>query len=154
MTKIGVQFEVLISRDVESVFNYFSDLRNDKFWRKEANETTINTEKIELHTIIEQGSFLSKRVPNYITFFVCTEFVPNKAMICETDQDQKFWSKSIRITEAMKPDLTKVKYTVEFDFAFVKHGLGFNLPTFIIHLFLKKTIKSYLAQLKNNLEKR
>ena len=153
MNKISIQGEVLISRDVESVFNYFSDLRNDQFWRKEANETKINSEKIQLHTVIEQGSFLSKKVPNYITIFVCTEFVQNRSMICETDKEQRFWSKSIRQTEGIKPELTKVTYKVEFDLTIVKHGLGFGLPRFITHIFLKKTIKSYLTQLKYALEK-
>ena len=65
---ITIESSVLIQRDPITVFNYVSDLRLDRHWRKEINETALVSPALGLGSRVVESSFLSKRVPaNKIT---------------------------------------------------------------------------------------
>jgi|ERR1035437_6433516 hypothetical protein len=151
---IDITGNIIINKDCETVFDYFSNYTNDKFWRKVIHETKINTDHIEKNSIITENSFLSRRIPNYITTFKCIDFQPDKLIICETTAENTFWSKNTRYVEALTGNITKVTYRFQLDINIVKHGLGFRLPTFLVYLHTKLEMKKYLSALKRILEKR
>lgn len=153
MKIIHTKGSIVINRDLQTVFNYLSDYRNDPKWRKEINQTRLSTEIIDLGTMLTEDSFLSKRNPHYISYLKCTEFIPNKTVSCETTPDAKFWAKSSRTVETIDNNNTKVSYELEFDPAIVKFGIGFQLPHFLLNYYTKSVMKDYLAVLKKNLEK-
>ena len=151
---IDITLKVLILKDANTVFNYLSDFRNDKFWRKEVNETQLNTKEMQLNAIITEDSFLSKKVPHYISVLTCTELTPNQLIVCETVPETKFKAKSTRQTIALpNKNQTKVIYRLQFELAIVKFGLGFALPKFIVQWYSLQIMKQYLAKLKGNLER-
>lgn len=149
---IDITSSIIISKNHKSVFDYFSNFENDKFWRQEVNDTNINTETMGVNTLITQGSFLSKKVPNHISKLKCTDFQPYQQIICETTDRNDYWLKTTRQTEPLSNDSTKVIYRIEFDGDVVKHGLGFSLPKIIVSFYTKLTMKKYLAVLKKNVE--
>lgn len=153
MKPIRCNGNIIIKRDIKSVFDFISDYRNDPIWRKEINLTNISTDKMGLETLLTEDSFLSKRNSHYISYLKCTEFIPNKTVTCETTPDAKFWAKSSRTVETIDNNNTKVSYELEFDPAIVKFGIGFQLPHFLLNYYTKSVMKDYLAVLKKNLEK-
>ncbi len=151
---VSVIQTVIINKDIGTVFGYFSDYRNDRFWRKEVNSTKLNREPLGKGTIIVQDSFLSGKIPNYITTFVCTEFVPGSSIACETVAGDSFWSKMNRRVETAPGNKTKITYEIAFDIEIVKFGLGFRLPQFIVNSYTKRTMSKYLSVLKGILEQK
>lgn len=152
MKPICIKGNIIINNDLQTVFNFLSDYRNDPKWRKEINQTTINTDNMGLETKLTEDSFLSKRNPHYLSYLKCTEFIPNKTVKCETTQEAKFWAKSARSVESITNTSTKVTYELEFDPAIVKFGIGFQLPYFFLNFYTKSVMKDYLAVLKKTLE--
>jgi hypothetical protein len=149
---IDVTSTINISKNHKLVFDYFSNFENDKFWREEVNDTKINTETLEINTLITQDSFLSKKIPNHISILQCTDLQPYQKIVCETTESNDYWLKTTRQTESLSDDSTKVIYRIEFDGGVVKHGLGFSLPKIIVSFYTKMIMKKYLAVLKKNLE--
>jgi hypothetical protein len=148
---IKVIATITISTDLKTVFDYISNLENDKFWRKEINDTTMAT-KPQLNARATESSYLSKRAPNNILQLICTDYLENKQIVYQTIPDSKFYLKSDRQVEAISQNETRVIYNIEFDKSIVKHGLGFNLPSLIINVVAKADMKKYLKRLKNVLE--
>ena len=142
---------ISISADHRTVFDYISNLSNDKFWRKEINSTTMNS-KPQINALAAENSYLSKRVPDNMLLLVCSEFVENKKVVYQTLPDSKFFLKSLRMVESVSENETKVTYTIAFDQRIVIHGLGFSLPTLLVQLVAKHDMKKYLAALKTLLE--
>lgn len=150
--QIDITGSIIINKNNSKVFAYFSNFFNDPMWRKEINETEIKNYPATINTIIKQDSFLSTKIPHLLIQYKCTEFVPDKMIVCETTSDNKFWQRNTRITEAISENSTKVIYRIQFDIDIVKYGLGFYLPTFLIKYYTRKTMKKYLKVLRNNIE--
>jgi uncharacterized membrane protein len=148
---IKITHAISILVDCRTVFDYISNLENDKFWRKEINSTTVSA-KPQLNTVATESSFLSKRVPNNILTLKCTAFVENQQVVYQTLPDSVFYLKSDRKVEAISQNETKVIYAIEFDKSIVKHGLGFTLPVFIVEFVAKNDMKKYLTKLKTIVE--
>jgi len=140
-----------ISTDYKTVFEYISNLENDRFWRKEINSTTMSS-KPQTGVMATENSFLSKRVPNNVLILKCIELLENKHIVYQTLSDSKFYLKSVRKVESISENESKVTYTIEFDNSIVKHGLGIGLPKFIIDMVTKSDMKKYLKKLKAVLE--
>lgn len=136
-----------INKPIEEVFNFISNLENDKIWRKEINHTSMNS-KPQLNARATENSFLSKRVPNHILELQCIAFEENKKIVYETVFGSKFYLKSTREVESVSANETKFTYTLEFDTSVVKHGLGFSLPTFLVKMVAKGDMKKYLLELR------
>jgi hypothetical protein len=148
---IQVTGTVIILTNYQTVFDYISNLENDPFWRKEINATMM-TSKPQIDALAIENSYLSVRTPNNILKFICTEFTENKQIVYQTLPDSKFFLKSDRTVEPISQKETKVIYTITFDKAIVKHGLGFTLPTFMVDWVAKHDMKKYLTKLKSVLE--
>ncbi|GGD80775.1 hypothetical protein GCM10011514_51130 [Emticicia aquatilis] len=142
---------IIIAKAIKSVFEFISNLENDKLWRKEINNTTMSS-KPQINALAIENSFLSKRVPNHILQLKCTEFSENKQVIYQTLPDSPFFLKSDRRVEFISFNETKVIYGIEFDKNIVRHGLGFTLPTFIINWVTKTDMQKYLTKLKAVIE--
>ncbi len=142
-----------ISEKPEIVFKYLSNYTNDSKWRKEINRVKINTDLVKKGTLITEESFLSRRVPNYVSKLQCLDFQENNLVVSETIPGNTFWAKNTRMVEHLPNNSTKVTYRLQFDRNIVKHGLGFNLPKFLVNFYTLSTMKKYLGVLKNNLEK-
>jgi predicted nucleic-acid-binding protein len=149
---IKVSNSITIFKDSETVFNFVADLQNDKAWRQEIN-ATIMSGKTQIDVIATEDSFLSKKVPNYISKLLCTEYIAGKKIIYETLPENIFFLKSVRTIISVNANETTFNYTIEFDKSIVKHGLGFNLPTFLVTFVANTDMKKYLAKLKSILEK-
>jgi len=145
---------VQIKAHSSAVFAYVSSFANDVFWRAEVKQSVVSEEIPGIGSIITQVSFLSKQVPEYITVFMCTSFIPSESIVCETTEGSRFWSKSIRLVTPLGGGQSKFTYQLEFDAAIVKHGLGFSLPAFIVSFYTRHTMKLYLRKLKCILEER
>jgi len=153
MKPIQLTGDIIINTDHLTAFSYISNYSNDKYWRKEINETTINTATLEIGTILTEDSFLSKRNPNYVSFLKCIDLIPNNTVTCETTPEAPFWAMNKRTVEAIEPNKTKVIYHLKFDPAIVKFGIGFQLPRFFLNFYTRSVMKDYLQVLKKNLEK-
>jgi hypothetical protein len=136
-----------ILADSKTVFAYISNLKNDKFWRKEINKTTMTTSPC-LNAQAIEDSYLSKRTPSNILHLICIEFVENQRIVYQTLPDSKFFLKSTREIEQISKNETRVFYSIEFDKSIVRHGLGFTLPTFIVGIVANRDLKKYLNKLK------
>lgn len=148
---INITQSIQISADSKKVFTYFSNPAKDKFWRKEINNTTINSEP-KLGAIAREDSFLSKKVPNHILELECVEFSNNKEIVYQTVPGSRFFLRSRRRVEEASGGNTIVTYQIEFSKDIVKHGIGFSLPTFLINMVTNKDMKKYLHELKRILE--
>jgi uncharacterized membrane protein len=138
---------VIVNKNIDSVFEFISNLENDSLWRKEINETKVSG-KPALNVIVIEDSFLSKRTPSNIIELKCIDFQLNKLIVYETANEKYFYLKSTREVESITDNSTKITYSIEFDKAIVKHGLGFNLPTFLIQFVTNTDMKKYLSKLK------
>ncbi|WP_435354943.1 hypothetical protein [Emticicia sp. SJ17W-69] len=150
---MGIQAsaKININRDIKTVFDFISNLENDKLWRKEINSTSMSS-KPQINVIATEDSFLSKRVPNQILHLKCIDFLTEKQVIYQTLENSPFFLKSTRQVEFISPMQTNVNYSIEFDKSIVKHGIGFTLPTFIINWVTKTDMKKYLVKLKSVIE--
>ena len=149
---IDISCQIIVEKGSQPVFAYFADFRNDPLWRKEINKTTTNTDTIGINTRITEHSFLSGKVPDYVSTIICTDLQPGKQIISESVPENMFWTKSTRIVEPLSDNTSKITYRIQFDGNIVKHGLGIALPKFIVSFYTKKTMIKYLKQLKKNLE--
>ena len=142
---------ITVLRDIKTVFDFIANLENDKLWRKEIN-STIMTAKPQVNVQAIENSYLSKRTPNHSLNLICTAYLGNKQIVYETLPDSNFFLKSDRQVEAISQNETRILYGITFDKKIVKHGLGFNLPAFIIYLVAKADMKKYLTKLKTIVE--
>ncbi len=143
---------MVINREPRVVFAYLSDYTKDHFWRKEINETEVNPSEMKVGANILESSFLSGKVPRYQSALTCTDYIPNQAVTIETVAAAPFWARSIRGVILVSENKTEVTYSIQFDMAIVKHGLGFQLPKFLVQFYTKATMKKYLKVLKHILE--
>ncbi len=142
---------ILVNKNVDSVFNFFANPGNDKLWRKEINNSTLN-QALQLGVTVSEYSFLSKKVPNNLVELKCVQFDKNKIAIFETLNNAQFYEKSQRQVKAVSNNTTEITYTLYFDKDIVKYALGFSLPKFIISIKAHSDMKKYLLQLKTKLE--
>ena len=151
MNLIHSHGEIIIHSDLRNVFEYFSNPENDKSWRKEINGALMNS-KPQKGAVFTEDSRLSKKVTSNILKFVCIEFIEYRKAVYETIPGSDFYQKSTREIENVSENTCKVLYTISFDKNIVKHGLGFNLPTFLINAVVKRDMTKYLSELKRILE--
>lgn len=151
--RINVERSIVINKDIETVFAYVANLRNDKNWRKEINDTTLSTPLPQLNSVARESSFLSKKVPARIATLQCTTFTPNESVAYTSLPTEDFYLANTRSVQAISPSTTRLTYSISFDIGIVKHGLGFSLPRFIIAWHTTKTMEKYLAALKAIFEK-
>lgn len=141
-----------INKASHLVFDYFADFTKDPQWRKEINKTETSSRPIGVGTTIIENSFLSGKVPNYISTLTCTALDPGKLIISESVPTNMFWAKSTREVEHVTDNTCTITYRLQFDMDIVKHGLGIALPKFFVTFYTKQTMKKYMKQLKKNLE--
>ena len=149
---ISVSGTITVQKNLTDTFRYLSDLRLDKNWRTEINETHLSEPELKPGAIATEDSFLSKRVPNYKAALKCTELLPDKAVIYESLPENPYWLKSSRQVEALSGNATRITYQLAFDIGVVKHGLGFQLPAFLLKYYTTLTLNKYLRNLKQILE--
>ena len=149
---ITVSSSIIINKDVHSVFSYVADLRLDKNWRKEINDTTLSTASPELSSIATESTFLSKKVPDNKIKLKCTIYQQDDLVVHESLPDEPLYLMNSRQVEPMPDNTTRLTYTIEFDTAIVKFGIGFNLPLFLLKYYTTQTMNKYLRQLKQILE--
>lgn len=150
--RINVERSIVINNDIDTVFAYIANLRNDKNWRKEINETTLSTPSPQLNSVARESSFLSKKVPARIATLQCTTFTPNVSIAYTSLPTDDFYLANTRTVQAISSSTSRFTYSISFDKGIVKHGLGFSLPRFIIAWYTTKTMEKYLANLKSILE--
>ncbi|MEO6357974.1 MAG: hypothetical protein ABIU77_19140 [Ferruginibacter sp.] len=149
---IQVKSAVLINQNYQVVFDYISNYTNDVFWRAEVKKTIVDTVSICKGTTITQQTFLSKKIPVFVTTFRCTDFTKGERVVCETTTENAYWCRSVRAVQQVNGNLTKVFYQLGFDSSIVQYGLGFKLPRLIILFYTKQTMRRYLRILKNRME--
>ena len=142
---------ILVNRNVDSVFNFFANPSNDKLWRKEINQSTLEG-TLQLGVSVFEYSYLSKKVSNNLLELKCTQFDKNKIAVFETHENAQFYEKSQRLVKVLSDNTTEITYTLDFDKDIVKYALGFSLPKFIISVKANSDMKKYLRQLKEKLE--
>ncbi len=126
MKLINISGTINIYLSIDKTFSYLSDLRNDKEWRAEINDTIFLDNKIAVgHTVIE-NSFLSKKMPEYKSTLLSIECIPDCSIIYQTLPENPYYLWSNRRTFALNANYTKVTYQLLFDKRIVKHGLGFQ----------------------------
>jgi hypothetical protein len=151
-TSVTVESSVVIERDAISVFNYVADLRLDKHWRKEINETILVSPALGLGNRVVESSFLSRRVPDNKLTLTCTEYNAGRKVVYQSVPEGAFSLMNSRSVREEPPGNTRLTYLIVFDAAIVKFGLGFGLPLFLVKFYTRKTMDSYLAKLKSILE--
>jgi hypothetical protein len=149
---IKVESAVLIKQDHQSVFDYISNYSNDVFWRAEVKHTIVDKAPMRKGSTITQQTWLSKKIPVFVTTFRCTSFTADDIVVCETTKENEYWCWSARRVQQLADKSTKVIYQLEFDDNIVQYGLGFKLPRLFVLLYTKQTMKKYLKILKHNLE--
>jgi hypothetical protein len=149
---IKIEDSIIISRDINAVFDFISNLENDRYWRKEINSTMMKG-KPQVNTEATEDSFLSKRKPNHLSNLICKVYQENIQIVYETIPGSNYFLRSNRQVAPVLQNQTKLTYTVEFDKNIVKYGTGFALPEFIIHFVARRDMKKYLARLKQVLER-
>ena len=142
---------LLVNRNVDRVFSIFADPSNDKLWRREINQSTLNG-LIQLGVLVSEYSYLSKKISNNLLELKCVEFDKNKIAVFETNENAQFYLRSERRLTAISNNKTEIKYTLIFDLNLVKFALGFVLPKFIVQLKTDSDMQKYLRQLKTILE--
>jgi hypothetical protein len=142
---------MLVNRNVGSVFSIFANPSNDKLWRTEINQSTLSG-TLQLGVSVSEYSYLSKKVSNNLLELKCVEFVNNKIVVFETNENAQFYLRSERRLTAISDNKTEIKYTLIFDLNLVKFALGFTLPKFIVQLKADSDMQKYLRQLKTILE--
>ncbi|RYD82865.1 MAG: hypothetical protein EOP53_02455 [Sphingobacteriales bacterium] len=148
---IEVNGTITISNKAKTIFDYISNLENDRFWRKEINYTLLDS-KPGINTKAIENSFLSRKAPNHLVKLICSDYIQNRQIVYQTFTGAKYFLKSERKIELLSENETKVHYTIKFDKSIVKQGLGFDMPKFIVQMAAKNDMKKYLATLKTILE--
>lgn len=147
----SIKGEILIETAASKLFAFVSNLENDQLWRKEINYSQSNG-SAQLGTLVKESSFLSKRVPENILELTCTEFILNSQITYTTLNPNSFYLQSKRNVVPINSKQSKFIYKIIFDKNIVKHGLGFNLPNFLIQMAAQSDMKKYLKKLKQVLE--
>ncbi len=142
---------ILVNKNVVSVFDFFANPGNDKLWRAEINQSTLDS-TLQLGVTVSEYSYLSKKASNNLVELKCVQFDKNKIAIFETPANAPFYLKSQREVKAVSDNTTEIAYTLDFDNEIVNFALGFSLPKFIISIKAKSDMKKYLRQLKTKLE--
>ncbi|MEZ0453756.1 SRPBCC family protein [Sphingobacterium thalpophilum] len=140
-----------IAAERRKVFDYIADLRNDKYWRSEVNGTSI-TGEVQVGAVALEDSRLSPKVPSYLRKLRCTEWVDQTRVVYTSSTDESYFLRTLRTVHDNDRGGTRVCYTLEFDSAVVKVGLGFSLPHTIVNWVTKRAMRRYLRTLKRNLE--
>lgn len=148
---IDQEVRILIMADHRSVFEYISDLRNDRYWRTEVNSTSMEGAP-GIGTVAVESSFLSRRVPEYVAKLVCTDYIPLAKVIYETLPGNVHYLKSSRSVAKLENNVVEITYRLEFSSSLAVHGLGFPIPAFIISIVTKQAMKKYMKLLKNKIE--
>lgn len=151
--QIQTRSEILIHKNVSTVFAFIANLENDSKWRKEINETKMNG-IVQLGVLAKESSYLSKRVPAHVLDLSCTQFSLNESITYTTIPSSPFYLQSTRKVVIVNENETKFIYEIIFDKSIVKHGLGINLPGFLISIIAKGDMKKYLYKLKAFLEEK
>lgn len=149
---ITISGTIVVNKNQETVFKFFANPTNDKFWRAEINESTLSN-TLQLGVMISEYSYLSKKAPNNLIQLECVEYTQNEIAIFETPNNAPFYERSERQVKSITVNTTEVNYSLNFDKGIVKLALGFSLPSFIIYLKAKSDLKKYLQQLKSVLER-
>ncbi len=149
---LSLQACISINKNITHVFSFFANPSNDKRWRSEINESTLNG-SLQKGVEVAEYSNLSKKAPNNLIELVCTEFQVNKLAIFETKPNAPFYLKSERSSTRVSDQVTEVWYTLEFDTNIVKHAIGFGLPRFLIKWKANSDLHKYLKKLKSYVEK-
>lgn len=152
--KIYLSSSIQIRKNTSDVFNFISDVRNDKLWRSEIIKTEIDTFPLLNNSSIIEYTKLSKKQPNHPLVFQIISLQPNKLFQMETIEGSPFWEVSQREVEYLNNGVTQFTYCVNFDAKILKFALGFYLPQFILRHYLKSVTKQYLRKLKNVLEEK
>jgi hypothetical protein len=152
MSIIEVQHHMIIRRRAGKIFEYVADMRLDKYWRDEINDTTLDTDLPTLGSIATEDSKLSKRVPHHIAKLKCIIWQEGRQVVFETLPESTFYLKSVRELENLPDTTTRLTYMIAFDSSVVKHGLGFGLPAFFLKFYTKLKMTQYMKKLKNILE--
>jgi len=148
---IRVTGTVVINKKADDVFSFVSDPANDKFWRTEINESSLDG-ALQAGVKVREYSYLSKKANNHLLVLQCTRFEKNQLVVFETPDNSPFYQKSEREVRVVSDHTTEVIYTLDFDMNIVKHALGFALPKFVVSFKAKSDMKKYLKQLKEKIE--
>jgi hypothetical protein len=149
---ILTQGTIVINKNIEHVFDFFTNPGNDSLWRAEINKSIVNG-PLQVGVIVSEYSHLSKKVPDNLVELKCKQFDKNATAVYETSEDADFYIISQRRVRSVSSSSTEVFYSLSFDKSIVKFALGFALPKFIISLKANSDMKKYLRQLKAKLEK-
>jgi hypothetical protein len=140
---IRITGSILINKDLGNVFDFFANPSNDKLWRTEINQSTLDG-TLQLGVRVSEYSYLSKKASNNLVELKCVRFDKNKIAVFETPINGQFYQKSERQVKAVSDNTTEITYTIDFDKEIVKFALGFSLPKFIISIKAKSDMKKYL----------
>lgn len=149
---INQEIRITIKADYRDVFNYVSDLANDKYWRDEVLLTRLEGKK-GVGNLATETSVLSTRVPFYVQQLCCTSFVEDHEITYRTFLSNIRYLQTSRKVVELAHQLTEFSYHLLFSPALVEYGLGFRLPNFIINIITKYTMRKYLKRLKKQLER-
>src|SRR4051812_48728560 len=142
---------ILVNKDVESVFYFFANPSNDILWRTEVIQSTLDG-TLQMGVTVSEHSHLSKKASNNLIELKCIEFDKNKIAIFETAENARFYERSQRQVNLVSANTTEIIYTLDFDIEIVKFALGFSLPKLIVSMKASSDMKTYLRNLKKQLE--
>jgi hypothetical protein len=148
---IDQTIQVVINAPHQDVYNYISDLRNDREWRTEVISTSSQAD-LEIGNIAIESSFLSRKIPQYIRRLECIAFQQNDMILYQTLDGAPHYLKSTRSVRICEGGSTRFIYRLEFDQSIVKHALGFSLPKLIIDVVTRRSMRNYMNNLKIILE--
>jgi len=143
---------ILVNKDIESVFSFFANPSNDIHWRTEVKQSTLDG-TLQFGVTVSEHSYLSKKAFNNVIKLKCIEFDKNKIAIFETAQNARFYERSQRQVNSISANTTEIIYMLDFDIEIVKFALGFSLPKFIVSIKAHSDMKTYLRNLKKQLER-
>lgn len=143
---------VLINRNANDAFAFTADLRNDSVWRTEVNTTVSLNNLPGLNHMVEENSFLSKKVPHHVKLLICTEYARNSRIVYQATGNNSFFLYSCRQVQRLSPQQTLFIYSLKFDSEMVRYALGFKLPVRLIGMITGWSMKNYLRKLKQMLE--
>ena len=143
---------LVINKSLETVFAFFANPANDRLWRREISQTTLDG-LLQAGVTAFEYAYLSKKSPRHLTELHCTAFEKNRLAIFQTPATARFFLKSQRQVNMVAEDKTAITYSLEFDPAVVKEALGVALPRWVIALKTNSDRKKYLGQLKKILER-
>ena len=152
MNTIETSATIHINCQPAKVFAYTAELGNDSAWRSEINATISLHEREGLHHIVEEDAFLSKKLPHYLTRFICTVYIQDRKIIYQLVPGSRFFMCNCREVKALAPQQTLLRYSLKFDGGIVRHALGIGLPAIVIRCVTRLSMRKYLKKLKLLLE--